>query len=126
MNERRKVMRKKLMAITRVYDSNPIALLGYVVNLSLLGVMVIGEKAVEIDTDKVVKIEFPGDLPNVTSAHITIPVRVTWCKQDESLKFFLIGFGFKQITPEHAALFQEIIERYRFPENMPNYWKSLA
>jgi hypothetical protein len=126
MNEKRKVVRKKLMAITPVYDLNPRVLLGYLVNLSLLGVMVIGEKSVEINTDKVVKIEFPGDLPDVTSAHITIPVRVTWCRQDESLKFFTSGFEFKQVTPEHTALFQAIIERYRFPENMPNYWKSLA
>jgi len=126
MSEKRKVMRKKLMAITPVYDSNPIVLLGHVVNLSLLGIMVIGEKSVEINTDKVVKIEFPGDLPDLASAHITIPVRVVWCRQDESLKFFTIGFGFKQITPEHATLFQAIIAKYQFPEDMPNYWKSLA
>jgi hypothetical protein len=124
--EKRKATRKKLMAITPVYDTNPAALLGYLVNLSLLGGMVIGEKTVEIDKDKLLKIEFPGDLPDVSSAHVTIPAHVTWCRQDASLKFFTTGFEFKQVTPEHAALFQAIIERYQFPENMPNYWNSLA
>ncbi|MGC1374986.1 MAG: PilZ domain-containing protein [Anaerolineales bacterium] len=126
MSEKRKTTRKKLMAITPVYDLNPIALLGYVVNLNMTGVMVIGEKCVEINTGRVVKIEFPGDLPDLASSHISIPVRVAWCKQDESQKFFAMGFEFKQVTTEHATLFQEIIATYQFPDDMPNYWKSLA
>ena len=118
-SDKRKAIRKKLMAFTPVYDTNPRVLLGYVKNLSLLGIMVVGEKAVETDIDKVLKIEFPGDLPDVISTHITIPARAAWCKQDESLRYFDIGFEFTKVTPEHANLFQAIMARYQFRQDMP-------
>ena len=118
-SDKRKALRKKLMAFTPVYDLNPRVLLGYVKNLSLLGIMVVGKKAVETGKDKLLKIEFPDDLPDVVSTHITIPVRVAWCKQDESRKYFNIGFEFTQVTPEHAALFQAIMARYQFRQDMP-------
>ena len=121
MSEHRKATRKKLMAFTPVYDADQRVLLGYVRNLSLLGVMVVGEKIVEINQVKMLKIEFPNKQLDLISTHITIPAQVAWCKQDKNLGYFDTGFEFTQVTPEQTKVFQVIMERYQFRQDMPNY-----
>lgn len=120
MNEQRKEIRKKLIAFTPVYNSKQKVLLGYVGDLTLLGVMVVGERSQEINNEVVLRIEFPNDLTDVTATHITIPARVAWCRQDaESSRYVNIGFEFTEVKPEHAQLFQAILGRYQFRHNFP-------
>jgi len=114
MSEHRKETRKKLMAFTPVYDSNQRLLLGYVGDLTLLGVMVIGEKSLEINKEAMLKIEFPTDLSDV----ISIPARVAWCRHDESPQYFNIGFEFTEVTLQHTKIFQAILERYQFRQDI--------
>lgn len=121
MSENRKENRKKLIAFTPVYDSKKKILLGYVGDLTLLGVMVVGEKVVEINQERVLKIEFPNDIPDVTTTHIMIPARVAWCRQDvDTPRYINIGFEFTEIKPEHTKLFQAILGRYQFRHNFPD------
>jgi hypothetical protein len=119
MSEQRKETRKKLMAFTPVYDLNRRVLLGYVGDLTLLGVMVVGEKTVEINKETVLKIEFPNDLPDAISTRILIPARAAWCRQDESLRYHNIGFEFTEVNPEHAKILQAILGRYQFRQDIP-------
>ncbi len=119
MSEHRKETRRKLMAFTPVYDSKQKVLLGYIGDLTLLGVMVIGERFVEINNERVLKIEFPSNLPDVVTTHITIPARAAWCRQDESPHYFNIGFEFTEVKPEHTKLFHAILERYQFRQDLP-------
>jgi Tfp pilus assembly protein PilZ len=118
MSEHRKETRKKLMAFTPVYDSNQRLLLGYVGDLTLLGVMVIGEKSLEINKEVVLKIEFPDNLSDVIATHITIPARVAWCRHDESPQYFNIGFEFTEVTLQHTKIFQAILKRYQFRQDI--------
>jgi c-di-GMP-binding flagellar brake protein YcgR len=119
MSDKRKETRKKLIAFTPVFDSKHKVLLGYVRNLSLLGVMVVGERIVKTNGEKLLEIQFPNDLPGLPATRITIPARVVWRKQDESVRFFNIGFEFIQVIPQHAKVFQAIMDRYQFHQDMP-------
>ena len=120
MSEQRKEMRKKLLAFTPVYDSKQKTLLGYVGDLTLAGVMVVGERSVESGFDTLLKIEFPTDLPDVTAAHIFISARTAWCRQDVgSAQTFNIGFQFIDINPEHTKIIHGILGRYQFRNNYP-------
>jgi hypothetical protein len=119
MSEQRKETRRKLMAFTPVYDSNHRVLLGYVGDLTLLGVMVIGEKSVEINKELTLIIEFPTNLSDLKATHVMIPARVAWCRHDESPQYFNIGFEFTEVTPQHMKIFQAILERYQFRQDMP-------
>ena len=121
MRDQRKATRRTLMAFTPVYDSKRMTLLGYVRNLSLSGVMLIGERTAESNEEKMLRIEFPNDVADFTSTHINIPARVIWCQQNENSKYFNIGVEFTQITPEHRQLIQTILVRYQFRQDMPNY-----
>lgn len=120
MGEHRKELRKKFLAFTPVYDSDQKILLGFVGDLTISGVMVIGEKAVDSGVERLLKIEFPTDLPHVTSTHIIIRARTAWCRQDgESKHSYNIGFEFIELDPEHSKLIQAILGRYCFRDNYP-------
>jgi len=120
MKDKRKAARKKLMAFTPVYDANHKILLGYIKNLSVGGLMMIAEKAVETHEDRLLNIEFPdADLPDLISPPIVISAHAVWCKRDEDQPYYDIGFEFTEVTPEHAAVFKAIMARYQFRQDMP-------
>jgi hypothetical protein len=114
MNNNRKESRKKLIAFTPVYDLIHKTLLGYVGDLTPQGVMVIGEKQMEIDKHLTLGIEFPEGLPEVPVRRVVIPARVAWCRNDDSPKYFNIGFEFTDVSPENTRIVEAILERYQF------------
>lgn len=114
MNNQRKEPRKKLMAFTPVYELLHKTLLGYVGDLTLKGVMVIGEKPVEVDRHLTLGIEFPEGGMDSSVVRVAFPARAAWCRQDESPQYFNIGFEFKEVSPENAKIIEAILERYQF------------
>ncbi len=114
MNNHRKESRKKLMAFTPVYELLHKTLLGYVGDLTMQGVMVIGEKSIEVDKHLTLGIEFPESLPETPAVRVAIPVRAAWCRQDDSPHYFNIGFEFTDVSPENAKIIEAILERYQF------------
>ncbi len=120
MDEKRKEARKKVMAFTPVYnlEQKKRLLLGYLVDLTLQGAMVTGEKPLEINKQVILSIEFPDSLPGIQTRRMTIPARVMRCVKDEGPQNFDLGFLFFDITPEHTRLIQALLERYHFRYQM--------
>ena len=120
MQERRKEQRKNLMAYTQVFNLNGGLLLGYLGDLNLHGLMVIGDKAMIENTELTLAIELP-ELPNISASRITMPVRVAWCQQDISPEYFNVGFEFKEVTDKQKSVIEAIIANYEFRRDIPNY-----
>ncbi|MBI3162774.1 MAG: PilZ domain-containing protein [Chloroflexi bacterium] len=120
MQERRKELRKNLMAYTQVFNLHGGLLLGYLGDLNLRGAMVIGEKPLSENVDLTLAIELP-ELPNITAARIIVPARVAWCQTDISPEFFNIGFEFKEVGEKQQTAIKAIMENYEFRREMPNY-----
>ena len=117
-SERRKESRKKLMAFTSVYDQDKGALLGYIRDLTLQGVLVISEKKLDTDKQITLSIELPGGLPEITTTRMKIPARVARCMEDEGSQTYQIGFEFTDATPENLRIIQALLERYHFRHKM--------
>ncbi len=120
MQERRKEQRKNLMAYTQVFNLNGGILLGYLGDLNLHGLMVIGDKTLPDNTELTLAIEIP-ELPDINTQRITVPARVVWCQQDISPEYFNIGFEFKEVTDQQKAIIDLIMENYEFRRDMPDY-----
>ena len=120
MQERRKEQRKNLMAYTQVFNLNGGLLLGYLGDLNLHGLMVIGDKAMTENTELALAIELP-ELPDISASRITMPARVAWCQQDISPEYFNVGFEFKQVTDKQKTVIEAIMANYEFRRDMPNY-----
>ncbi len=114
MNNNRKESRKKLMAFTPVYDLLHKTLLGYVGDLTLQGVMVVGEKSIETNKRITLGIDFPENLPEAPAMRVVILARVAYCRQEETPLYFNIGFEFIDVSPENAREIEAILERYQF------------
>ena len=120
MHERRKQPRKQLMSYTQVFDLYNGNLLGYLGDMNLGGVMLIGDKDVDINTKLTLAIELP-ELEGVTATRMTIPARVVWREPDISPEYFNIGFEFQKLQAEQAKIVSAIMERYEFRRDMPSY-----
>jgi hypothetical protein len=114
MSTERKESRKKLMAFTPVYELLHKKLLGYVVDLTLKGVMVSSAAPVEVDRRLVLGIEFPENQPETPVTRVAVSARVAWCRQEEGQQDFNIGFEFVDVPPENARIIEAILERYQF------------
>ena len=114
MDNQRKESRKKLVAFTPVYELLHKTLLGYVGDLTPLGVMVIGEKPIEINKHLTLGIEFPDEESEARALRIVLSARVAWCRQDETPHYFNIGFEFLDISPENVKIVDAILTRYQF------------
>ena len=118
MKERRTEGREKLSAFIPVYYLHPRTLLGYLADLTLHGVMVTGERPVEINKRGLLEIVFPNNLPDIDPKRMTIPSRAAWCRPDQSPHYYNIGFEFTEVTPEHTRLLNAILIRYHFPRDL--------
>ena len=120
MSDHRKESRKKLMAFTPVYDLLHKTLLGYIGDLTLQGVMMIGEKPVEVGKHLTLGIEFPEGQPEKPDSRVAVSVRAAWCRKDENPQYFNIGFEFIDISPGNVREIEAIVERYQFRSVMDN------
>jgi hypothetical protein len=115
MDERRKEIRRKLMAFTPVYDlGHPRNLLGYLGDLTLRGALVIGEKPIEVKKETSLGIEFPNDLADIKVTRVAVPSRIAWCRQDDSPLYYNIGVEFIEVTSQQIEIFQEILADITF------------
>ena len=114
MDSHRKELRKKLMTFTPVYDLLHKTLLGYVGDLTLQGVMVIGERSIETDKRFTLGVEFSDNLSEAPVVRVVIPARVAWCRQENGSQYFNIGFESMDISPENIEKIEAILARYQF------------
>jgi PilZ domain-containing protein len=120
MQERRKQPRKHLMSYSQVFDLYGGDLLGYLGDMNLLGVMVIGNRALPVDTKLTLAIELP-ELQEVTASRMTVPARVAWCEKDLSPDYYNIGFEFREMQSAQAKIIQAIMDNYEFRRDVPTY-----
>lgn len=120
MQERRKQPRKQLMSYTQVFDLYGGTLLGYLGDLNLGGVMVIGDREVQVNQKLTLAIELP-ELKGVAATRMTVPARVAWCEQDISPEYFNIGFEFEELQSEQSNIINAIVENYEFRRDVPKH-----
>jgi Tfp pilus assembly protein PilZ len=120
MQERRKQPRKQIMSYTQVFDLYGGTLLGYLGDMNLGGIMVIGDKEMDINTKVTLAIELP-ELQGITAPRMTIPARVAWCEPDISPQYFNIGLEFLKLQADQVNIIKAIMENYEFRRDVPKY-----
>lgn len=120
MQERRKISRKYLAIYSRVFDRASGRVLGYLSDLTNGGAMIISDSAMSESQD----ISLRFDLPDPTlfsTDHLNMDAHIVWCRPDIDPAFYNIGFEFKEISPEHAKIIEEMITAYEFRRDGPSY-----
>ena len=112
MAEKRKFPRRDLIFYSRVSDGRSGRVLGYLLNITPEGAMILSEKPLEVDWEVELHIELPDDLSDLRE--MVIPARSRWCQPDINPEFYDIGFVFLQVTEEYIGLIQRLVEEYGF------------
>ena len=120
MQDRRKLPRKDLMSYSQVFNLTSGKLIGYLGDLNMIGAMVIGDEEMRVDEKLTISIQLP-ELPKISAARLSLPVRVVWCHQDLSPEYYNIGMEFDLVTDEQKNIIEAVIENYEFRRQNPNY-----
>ena len=111
--ERRKLPRKYLMAFSSVYEASTGKLLGYLSDLNISGLMIIGKESLEFEQELDLHLDLP-EMPNRNETYLRVKARVARSQPDLDPRLFNIGFAFLDLAKEKEALVEAMINTYEF------------
>jgi len=119
MSERRRLLRKYLIIYSRVFERPTGKLLGYLADLNEDGAMIIAEEPLAVGAVLSLRLDLPD--PKLFDAyHLNVSARVAHCSPDLSPELYDIGLEFRDVTPDHKAVIEKMMEVYEFRrENGP-------
>src|SRR5271157_5954433 len=115
MQERRKTKRRHLLYYGRVYDENVKKLLGYLVDITDSGFMLLSEEPYPVGVTRRLKLEVTDDVGK--GPYINFTVKSIWCEPDIDPTHFDTGFEIAEIDPSDTELILSIVEKYGFRDN---------
>ena len=113
MEDRRKLPRKYLMAYSSVYEQSTGKLLGYLSDLNLAGMMIIGKEALPPEADMKIHLDLP-EMPSISDTYLRVKVRVIRSQPDLDPRFVNIGFVFVDLPKEKQPVISAMIQTYEF------------
>ena len=108
IRDQRREARRPVAAEVEVTDANTGAFVGYLVNLSSEGLMLVGE--VEVLPSSVFQFRISLPEPVGGLAELLVGVESLWCQRGEDPRHFWCGFQIIDIAPEHREVLGTLIE----------------
>lgn len=112
MTERRKFKRRYLMYYSRVFNLKTGQVLGYLVDLTPEGIMILSEEPIEIGQIYRLRMDLPEGLTAKTS--LDFAARSIWCKPDIDPNFYGTGFQISELAEGDLDLIERMIQEYGF------------
>jgi hypothetical protein len=110
MEERRKFSRKYLSYFSRVMDPNTDRLLGYLVDLTTSGALMIGNISLRLGSVLPMRIDLPEDFS--PEEHLDLIVKVVWIQPDEDPELFKTGLQMVEIQPSGLNVLERLLNNY--------------
>lgn len=111
-SKKRIVERKNLVYYLKTTDMEANQTMGYAVNISNHGFMLIINKPIQTDSLFQLKMLLPQEIQGSNSFEFSAMSR--WCQKDENPDFYNIGFQFADISAEGVQLINWLIDKYCF------------
>jgi PilZ domain len=108
--ERRQYERNDLRFFARVYNRKLGRLIGYLVNITPMGVMVVSEKPIDPGASVGLRIELPESIAD--TPHLDLDAKCVWSRMDSESTFFELGFKLREIRDDQAHSIEQIVNRY--------------
>jgi hypothetical protein len=110
--ERRRFKRRYLMYYSRVYNRQTGDVIGYMVDLTPEGAMIISEEPIEVGKDFRLRIDMPEEISQ--KASLDFEAKSVWCKPDIDPHFFGTGFYINNLPEQDINLIERMIQEYGF------------
>lgn len=115
MKERRKFKRRFIMYYTRIFDRNTGAVLGYLVDLSAIGSMVVSEEAFVPGKVYRLRMDIPEEFSS--KACLDFEAECVWSRPDTDPRFFDSGLQLLNISEADVELIERLMQEYGFRDN---------
>jgi hypothetical protein len=86
--------------------------LGYLLNITPEGAMILSEKPLEVNLEVELHIELPEGLSDLRE--MVFLARSRWCQPDINPEFYDVGFMFLKSSKEYTELIYRMVEEYGF------------
>ena len=116
MKERRKFKRRFIMYYTRIFDRGTGAIIGYLIDLSPDGAMLVSEAPFVGHKLYHLRMDVPEEFD--AKACLDFEATCVWCRTDTTdPRFYESGFHLHDVPAEDIALIERIIQEYGFRDN---------
>ena len=114
-DERRKFKRRYLMYYSRIFDRKNGSVIGYLVDLTPEGAMIISEEPIHPGEVFRLRMDLPEDI--ASKASLDFQAKSVWCKPDIDPHFFGTGFQIMDLQGEDIQLIERMIQEYGFRDS---------
>lgn len=114
MEEKRRIKRRHLVFYLRVFDNISNELLGYLVDITPEGAMLISEQPLETDKEYELRMDLPTEIGR--KSHLVFKARSLWNKPDINPSFYDTGFQIIDLADEDVGLINSLISFFGFQD----------
>ncbi len=114
MEEKRRLKRRHLIFYLRVFNADTNELLGYLVDITPEGIMLMSEKKIENGQRFRLKMDLPAEYSD--HEHIEFEAESVWHSTDINPDFHDTGFKFSNVTVEEQQIIEDIIDDLGFED----------
>ena len=122
VNNERKNLRQAdrwyLVYYLRVFDGMDRNILGYLVDISEKGLMLICENPLEVYGDYRLRMRLPNQMKDRDEIFFSATCR--WCKKDVNPDFYLVGFEMHDLVPKIREIIVNLIREFRYGDKKLN------
>ncbi len=109
--ERRSARRKKFTYYMQVLDANTLQLIGYLNQISAVGIQVDSEKPIPVDVNFKLRLDLTTDIANKTM--MVFNGLSKWCEPDRTVpNSYNVGFEVTLLSRDDTAIYNRMIEKY--------------
>ncbi|KMQ49935.1 hypothetical protein CHISP_3149 [Chitinispirillum alkaliphilum] len=108
--EKRKLQRKNLVYYLKVNDKRSGDLLGYLVDITREGIMVVQDTPFLEKTIFDIELELPADFAGPRT--ISVKVETLWCKRDINPDFYAAGFRLLDVSQFNQAVIDQLSDTF--------------
>ena len=114
MTEKRIYTRQQLIYYMKIIDRDTEELLGFLVDITPEGIMIMSESPVEVD--KTFNLNIQMDKESSSREFLPLTAKSKWCKKEVYADFYDAGFELLSVQPEDIKEIENIIEKLCFKD----------
>ncbi|MCX8044191.1 MAG: PilZ domain-containing protein [Desulfobacterota bacterium] len=114
MREKRKLKRRHLIYYLKVTDRQSGKLIGFLVNITPEGIMIMSEEPIPVGKLFHLQILVPSETDE--KAHLQFDARSKWCERSVNTDFYDTGFELLNVTSRDFLAIEKIIAELGFED----------
>lgn len=109
MDDRRRQSRKYLTYFSRVTDQETGIMLGYLVDMTTGGALLVGNISLELNALYDLRVDLPDNFPN---HQLAIRAKPVWIQPDTDPELYRIGLQLINISPMDLMILERLLNTY--------------